>query len=128
MTAKSSRDLNRHPEERDQLRDLKLHREKVEKNLTKLRNELPFRKGIAEQTINEKIRDKLLLKVPERYRFAGSGINHLQLNSDMITFKSYCGKHRIKNPLSVFEFTRDFAPKRQSQLDYESSHFIDIGL
>ena len=53
-TAKSCGDLNRHPEKREQLRDLKLHREKIE-NLTKLRNELSFRKGIAEQTIDEKI-------------------------------------------------------------------------
>ena len=53
--------------------------------------------------MEDKIRDKLLLDVPERYTSysdSSSSINHLQLNSDVIGFQSYCKKRRIKNPMS----------------------------
>ena len=54
--------------------------------------------------MEDKIRDKLLLDVPERYTNysdSGSSINHLQLNSDVIGFQSYCKERRIKNPMSL---------------------------
>ena len=58
-------------------------------------------KASLNKQMMKKFRDKLLLEVPERYRLAGSGINHLQLNSDVITLKSKCGKRRTKYPPSV---------------------------
>ena len=54
--------------------------------------------------MEDKIRDKLLSDVPERYTNysdSGSSVNHLQLNSDVIGFQSYCKKKPIKNPLSL---------------------------
>ena len=54
--------------------------------------------------MEDKIRDKLLSDVPERYTNysdSGSSVNHLQLNSDVIGFQSYCKKRPIKNPLSL---------------------------
>ena len=74
------------------------------KELEKETKEYEFRQGLTEKRMEDKIPDKLVLDVPERYTSysdSGSSINHLQLNSDVIGFQSYCKKRRIKNPMSL---------------------------
>ena len=116
-SAKYCGEIARHPDERDKLRELKAIREKLGKELEKETKEYGFRQGLTEKTMEDKIRDKLLLDVPERYtRYSdsGSSINHLQLNSDVIGFQSYCEKRRIKTPMSLIN-TREVLQQISSE-------------
>ena len=79
-SAKYCGEIARHPDERDKLRELKAIRENWVKNWKKKRKEYEFRQGLMEKTMEDKIRDKLLLDVTERYTSysdSGSSINHL---------------------------------------------------
>ena len=116
-SAKYCSEIARHPDERDKLKELKAIREKLGKELEKETEEYEIRQGLTEKTVEDKILNKLLLDVPKRYTNysdSGSSISHLQLNSDVIGFQSYCKKRRIKNPMSLIN-TREVLQRINSE-------------
>ena len=95
-------DLEKHDDEKQIVNKLKTKIEKLEKKIKFASQEYDLRKGYAEKTIEEGIRERLLLEVPERYYCIGGGnVNYTLLNLDVNVIAQYCRKSRITSPNAI---------------------------
>ena len=95
-------DLEKHDDEKRIVNKLKTKIEKLEKKIKFASQEYDLRKGYVEKTIEEGIRERLLLEVPERYYcIRGGNVNYTLLNLDVNIIVQYCRKSRITSPSAI---------------------------
>ena len=101
-SAETCGDLEKHDDEKQIVNKLKTTIEKLEKKIKCTSQEYDLRKGYVEKTIEEGIRERLLLEVPERYYcIRGGSVNYTLLNLDVNIIVQYCRKSRITSPSAV---------------------------
>ena len=91
-------DLEKHDDEKQIVNKLKTKIGKLEKKIKFASQEYDLRKGYG-KNIEEGIRERLLLDVPERYYcIRGGNVNYTLLNLNVNVIAQYCRKSRITSP------------------------------
>ena len=95
-------DLEKHDDKKQIVNKLKTKIEKLEMMIKFASQEYDFRKGYVGKTIEEGIRERILLEVPERYYcIRGGNVNYTLLNLDVNIIVQYCRKSRITSPNAI---------------------------
>ena len=93
--------LEKHDDEKQIVNKPKTKIEKLEK-IKFASQEYDLRKGYVEKTIEEGIRERLLLEVPEGYYcIRGGNVNYALLNLDVNIIVQYWRKSRITSPSAI---------------------------
>ena len=86
-TAASCGDIEKHPHEKDIVRQLKANLESAKRILRDAEQACEMREKFLVKTLDQQSSERLLLEVPGRYNSVGTNINYQLLNSDVLAIR-----------------------------------------
>ena len=127
-TAASCGDIEKHPHEKDIVRQLKANLESAKRLLRDAEQTCEMREKFLVKTLDQQLRERLLLEVPGRYNSVGTNINYQLLNSDVQRLLQYCREKRLTSADRIQDIRSVLIQCDQTARTSQTFHAVESAL